>query len=218
MVQSNESLIGWTAVIGGILGVVGFVALLLLFVIGEPFGTLNDLLSIPTGFLLLPLVYGMLRLNQTGNPALSWVAFAAGVLGFLVTATGSILLVMGRISFERSLIPGIGGFGLIGLFVLLNSTMALRHDTLPRLTAWIGLLLAIAPTLALLAVLRADSIAGGLQAMAGQTAAGLQLSPWMIAFMVAGFVSYAGIPFWFIWVGRLFLTGKVGVAFSPAMA
>ena len=47
MTTSNPQLVGWTALVGGVVGVVSFVSLMLLFVVGEPFGTLNDILSIP---------------------------------------------------------------------------------------------------------------------------------------------------------------------------
>ena len=67
------------------------------------------------------------------------------------------MLVLGRIDFNTSLLFGIGGFGLIGLWALLTSGMGLRGYTLPGAAAWAGLVLSVAPTLALLAVLRADN-------------------------------------------------------------
>ena len=128
----NSHFVGWTAIIGGVVGVIGFVSLILLFVVGEPFGTLNDILSIPTAFLLLPLVVALYRLNAAEQSWLSLFALIAGLTGFISTAVGSVLLVSGRIDFDQSLIYGIGGFGLIGLWALLNSVMGLSEHALPQ--------------------------------------------------------------------------------------
>lgn len=211
MDMSSHSSVGWTAIVGGVIGVIGFISLAIFFIVGEPFGTLNDILAIPVAFLMLPLAFALYRLNSADYSLLSLVALAAGVVGFLSTAIGSLLLITGRIGFEQSLITGIGGFGLIGLCVLLNSSMGLMNRQLPRATAWIGILLALTPSLALLAVLRAGSIARALEAMAGQTAAEFQMNPLVVVIFVLGGLSYAGMPFWFIWMGRLFATGKLSL-------
>ncbi len=82
---------------------------------------------------------------------LSSIAVIAGVAGFILTATGSLLLVLGRIDFEQSLLPGLGGLGLIGLWMLLNAAMGLTDHTLPRALAWTGLLIGVPLSLLLLA-------------------------------------------------------------------
>lgn len=210
----NMQLVGWTAIAGGVIGIIGFISLVLLFVIGEPFGTINDLLAIPSGILLLPLVFALYRLNEVSHPSLSLVASIAGIVGFVATAVGSILLVSGRISFAQSLISGIGGFGLIGLWVLLNSVIGLKTHELPAGLAWMGILLGLTPSLALILVPRADAIAHTLEGMAGQSA-GFQMSPALMVVFGLGALSYAGIPFWFILIGRLFATHQLAV---PAVA
>lgn len=104
----------------------------------------------------------------------SFVALLVGIAGFLTMMTGSILLLTNRIDFQLSLLPGIGGFGLVGLWVLIHSLLALRSGALPRSVAWAGILLAITPSLALLAVFRLETVANGLTGMAGQ-AGGFQI-------------------------------------------
>lgn len=216
MNESSQNLIGWSAIIGGCIAVAGFISLMLLFTVCEPFGTINDVLSIPSGILLLPLVVGLYRLVADGYPLSGRVALLAGIAGFLTTITGSILLLTNRIDFTQSLLPGIGGFGLIGLWVLLSSIIALRSGALPRGLAWAGVLLAITPSLALLTVFRLESIANGLTGMAGQ-AGGFQMSlPLMVVFLL-GFISYAGLPIWFILMGRLFLTDRLGLTMGTAV-
>ena len=216
MATSNPQFVGWTALIGGVIGVVSFVSLLLLFIVGEPFGTLNDILSIPIALLMTPLVVALYRLHAAEHAALSTVALLAGLAGFFVTAVGCGLLVLGRINFEQSLLPGIGGFGLIGVWLLINAALGLSAGTLPRGAAWSGLLLAIAPTLALVAVLRAGNVATVLTSLGGQSTGAVALSPLVYAFIVLGAVSYAGLPFWFILMGRVFLSGRWPVA-APAL-
>lgn len=214
---SNSQFVGWTAIAGGIVGVVGFISLALLFMAGEPFGTINDILSIPTAFLMVPVILALYRLNSASQPA-AMVATTAGLTGFFAVAIGSLLLVAGRIDFEQSLLPGIGGFGLVGLWVLVSSILGLANGTLPRGVAWTGVLLGIAPTLALLAVFRADSVAGGLSAMGGQSSAGFSLSPLVTAFIALAALSYAALPIWFIWLGRLFTSSRLAAQVGAILA
>lgn len=213
---SNMQMVGWTAIAGGVIGVIGFISLALLFTIGEPFGTINDLLAIPSSLLLLPLVFALYRLSLD-HPIVSLFATLAGLVGFVATAVGSVLLVTRQISFEQSLITGIGGFGLVGLWVLLTSTIALRTHALPAGMAWTGLALGLTPALALLVVPRAEAIARTLEGMAGQSA-GFQMSPLLMIVFALGVLSYAGLPFWFIWIGRLFTSGRLVTQASAMLA
>ena len=213
MGTANAQYIGWAAILGGVVGVIGFICLILLFVVGEPFGSINDFLSIPTGLLLLPLVMGLYRLHAPHYPLISALAALAGAAGFLSTMAGSTLLLMGRIDFQQSLIPGMGGFGLIGLWVLINAALGLADGVLPRPVAVAGVLLGLSPTIILILLLRIDAVANVLTAMANPTA-GFQMNPIVMALTALGVISYAGLPVWFIVVGRLFATGRVGVAVS----
>ena len=212
MAASNPQSVGWSAIIGGVIGVIGFICLILLFVVGEPFGSINDFLSIPTGLLLLPLVMGLYRLHAPHHPLLSALAALAGAAGFLSTMVGSTLLLAGRIDFQQSLIPGLGGFGLIGLWVLINGALGLADGALPRSAALAGVLLGLSPTIILILLLRIDAVANVLNAMANPTAAGFQMNPVVMALIALGMISYAGLPIWFIAVGRLFATGRAGAA------
>lgn len=212
MHTSNFQFAGWTAIIGGVVGVAGFISLVLLFIVGEPFGSLNDFLSIPTAFLMLPLVLGLYRLHAPYYPVASLWALVVGVAGFLTTATGSTLLLLGRIDFQQSLLPGIGGFGLIGLWVLIHSVLGLAGGALPRGIAWVGVLLSLTPAIALVFMLRPESLASALSGMAGQATAGFQMNPFVTALFALGALSYAAMPVWFIMVGRLFALGKMGLA------
>lgn len=211
MGTANAQYIGWAAILGGVVGVIGFICLILLFVVGEPFGSINDFLSIPTGLLLLPLVVGLYRLHAPHYPLIGGLAALAGIVGFLSTMAGSTLLLMGRIDFQQSLIPGMGGFGLIGLWVLINAALGLADGALPRPVAVAGVLLGLSPTIILILLLRIDAVANVLTAMANPTA-GFQMNPIVMALTALGVISYAGLPVWFIVVGRLFATGRVGVA------
>ena len=144
------------------------------------------------------------------------MALLAGLAGYAAAAIGSGLLVLGRIDFNTSLLFGIGGFGLIGLWALLTSGMGLRGDTLPRAAAWAGLALSVTPTLALLTVLRAESVANALNAMGGQTG-GTPPGALAMVFVVLGGLSYAAMPLWTIWLGRLFLEGRMGLPAAVAL-
>ena len=210
MATSNSQFVGWTALMGGVVGVIGFVCLLLLFVVGEPFGSINDFLAIPTGLLLLPLVVGLYRLHAPHYPLMAALAALAGAAGFISTMIGSVLLLTGRIDFQQSLVPGMGGFGLIGLWALINGALALADGALPRSAALSGVLLGLTPTIILVLLLRIGAVANVLSAMASPSAAGFQMNPVVMALTLLGLISYAGLPVWFIAMGRLFATGRVG--------
>lgn len=209
---SNQNFIGWTTIAGGVIGVVGFISLALLFVVGEPFGTLNDILSIPVAFLMMPLILALYQLHAAEQGALSVIALLAGVAGFFATAIGSSLLVANRISFEQSLLWGIGGFGLIGLWLLINSVIGIWGHNTPRGATWLGTLLAVTPTLALVAMLRAGDVGIALANLSGQTSGMAPVNPLVYVFVIMGFISYAGLPFWFILMGRMFLAGRIPLA------
>lgn len=211
MNTASNQFVGWTAIVGGVVGVVSFVSLVLLFVVGEPFGTLNDLLAIPVAMLVTPLIIALFRLHAAEQAVLSTLAMLLGLAGFWATAIGGGLLVLDRISFAQSLLPGIGGFGLIGLWLLINSALALGAHTLPRGVAWFGLLLALAPTLALGAVLRVGNVAAMLASFGGQSAGVAPVSPLAYAFIIVGAMSYAAMPVFLIVLGRLFLSDRLGV-------
>lgn len=213
----NSQLIGWTAITGGIVAVIGFICLILLFTVGEPFGTINDFLAIPTSLLLIPLVLALHRLHAADHLSVSRFALFAGLAGFLAVAVGSALLVLDRITFEQSLPPVIVGFGFIGLWVLLNSVLGLSDGTFPRPMAWVGIFLGLIPTLILPFAFRADRVAGLLGGFAGQPGAGSQVSPLLYLAIGLGSISYALMPFWYIWVGRLFTSGRLLASLVEAL-
>lgn len=208
METTTVQTIGWSTILGGIVALIGFIALLLMFSVNLTFGLINDLLSVPSSWLLLPLVIGFYLLQSTEHRIPSLIALVVGLVGFVTTMTGSILLLMQRIDFQTSLLPGIGGFALIGLFILINSLMSLDGDPLPKSLAWMGVLLSITPSLALLGVFWSDRIAGVLGSMTGG-ATGFEANPLVGILFTLGFISYGGLPIWFILVGRQFVMGKV---------
>lgn len=215
---TNSQFVGWTAISGGIIGVIGFISLILLFIVGEPFGSINDFLAIPTGLLLLPLVVGLYRLHAPHYPLIGALAALAGMAGFISTMVGSVLLLTGRIDFQQSLVPGLGGFGLIGLWALINGALALVDGALPRSVALSGVLLGLTPTLILTLLLRIDTVVNVLTATTTPSAAGFQMTPVVLALVALGAISYAGLPFWFIAVGRLFASGALGVSAGRVVA
>lgn len=215
MNATNPQFIGWTAIAAGVVGAVGLVSLILFFIVGGPFGTINDILAIPVAFLILPLILSLYRIHAVESPALSLIALVAGVGGFLLLATGSALLVIGRIDFRTSLIYASAGLGLVGLWLLLNGGIAIARETLPRGVAWAAVFLAVGPCFALLAMFRLDSLVSLLMGLSGQAPMG-QISPLVYPPLFLGVLSYALLPLWIMWIGRLFLTGQATSAVAMA--
>ena len=199
MQAPDLSIAGVSSIVAGALWLLGIVSLSLMYLVGGPFGPLNDLLGLLSMLFLLPLTLALYRLSATQYPLVGAVAFACGVIGILVFALGSALLLLGRIDFQQSLPPNIGGLGLVGLWVLLNAIMGLGLATRPGWLAWLGIVAGFAMALTLISLLRLDNLVNLLSG--GQTGAG----PVTYVFVALGLFGYIALPIWFILVGRLIL-------------
>lgn len=216
MDTADPQFVGWTAILAGAISAISVVCLVLLFVVGEPFGTINDALSIPVAFLLLPLIVGLYRNNSDQHILLGLLAMIAGGAGFLLIAIGSALLIFERIDFQSSLLFAMGGLALVGIWLLLNSALGLFGNTMPKGLAWSGIFLALGPTIGLLAVFRLETLEALLNGLAGQGSME-PVSMFAYPVVILGALSYVLIPFWLMWIGRLFVIRQFGSA-VPALA
>lgn len=100
-----------------------------------------------------------------------------------------ILLVLRVVKLELTLVAVPAAFGVVGVWLLLNSYLALANRTLPSGLAWVGMVAGVGYILVILGFLL-----GGQQhpltAVGGLTAV----------------ISY---PIWAIWIGALLLSGRL---------
>ena len=123
------------------------------------------------------------------SPTLATVAVGVDLVGVVLAAGFSALLVTRVMSFEATLTSITLGNGLIGIWLLLTAALLLTSATLPSTLAWLGM-------------------AGG----AGLAVAALGfplLGREHPVIAVAGCAALIGLVGFYIWVGRLMLEGRL---------
>jgi len=185
------------------LGVVAFASvasLVLFFVVGGPFGTINDLGNALVGILSALLAWMLRPRGVEGSPLA--VAISLVVLGAAITVVGSALVVSGTTGFFLAGLVSSVGFAFVGLWlVALNRSM--RSDgRWPRGLVMLGL---VAGTIMAVGFATAPGIAMGLDDM--------DAAPGWIWIGYAGWIgTFFLYPAWAIWLGRVLFGGAPSLA------
>lgn len=109
------------------------VALGVFFAAGEPWGTINDSLSIAVAWATVPIAVQFARRNPR-SPLLGLGA-ASDAAGVAITTVFTALLISRRMTFEESLMPIMGGQALIGGWLLLAALSAWPERRMRRTSA-----------------------------------------------------------------------------------
>lgn len=180
---------GWSAYLSAAATIVGFVTLIVFFSVGEPFGTIHDISSIILALSLLPLALALYLLQRPCAALLSLIALIIGICAMLAASILQILLVLRVVKLELTLVAVPAAFGVVGVWLLLNSSLALASGTLPSGLAWVGMVAGVGYILVILGF-----ILGG------------QQHPLTA---VGGLTAVIGYPIWAIWIGGLLLSGRL---------
>lgn len=105
---------GWSAYLSAAATVLGLVSLFVFFAVGEPFGTINDILSIVIAITMIVILFALHRLHRAIAPNMSLVVLVIGVIALLVAVVFQALLVLQIIEFAQTafIVPLM--FGLFG--------------------------------------------------------------------------------------------------------
>lgn len=188
--------IGWAAIATGIAGLLALVFIILLFTVGQPFGTLNDIcigiaaiLSGVLAWMLFPQVHRQL-------PLLSQVALVVALAGALIVTIGSVLVIFGIKGWYLAGLYMAVGNALIGLWLLGLNVSARQGDFWSNGLVISGMVIGVIMLLGLAAI---PGIFRGIDAW--------ESAPWYI-----NYVGWAGAlgwlvlyPAWCIWLGRTLL-------------
>jgi hypothetical protein len=185
----TRAFVGWSAYVSAAANILGFVTLIAFFAVGEPFGVINDLTTVILALSMVPLAFVLHRLHQRTAPRLSVGAFVFGIFAMVSAAVLQALLVLGRVRFELTLVAVPVAFGVIGLWLVLNSYLGRNSGTLPSGLIWIGIIAGSALVLVLVGVL----LGGPQHPLAA----------------VGGLTAVICYPVWAIWFGRLLISGRV---------
>ena len=209
--------VGWSAILSGAIDLIGFVFLLLFFALeaplwiqgGEPdtpplFGTLNDASSIFVALFMIPVAVALNKINRSQYPTLSLISLIIGMTGMLATAIIQALYVTRLIqTAQEGVLVGIAG-AFTGLWMILVNVLG-RAANLPRGLAWLGIVAGVSiilPPVAVIAI-------GGLAPLLDDPSIALSNPLFIFAFAAGVLGISIGSAIWAIWLGRLFLTGKL---------
>ena len=185
-------LAGWSAIAAAILTVTGLVTLLAFFgTRSELLGALNDLNTIVMALVTVPVALALHPIAARTSASLATIAVGADVLGVVLAAGFSALLVTRIMTFEATLTAITVGNGLIGVWLLATAALMLSASAVPSPLGWLG-------------------IAGG---------AGLALASLGFPLLgrehpiiaVAGLVALIGLVGFYTWTGLLLLQERLGL-------
>lgn len=183
--------VAWAAYLSAIATLVTLVTGILFFTVGRPFGTIQDAASALQVFLMLPVQLVLYSSFQSYAPALSLLAAVVGMIGVLVAGVLQVLLVFRVVHFERTIGTVLAAGGAIGAWLVLMNSLALAGRAFPDGLAWSGI------------------VAGGGYIL-------LVIGFWLDGqrhplFWGGSLAAVAGYAVWAMWLGRLALSGGLGV-------
>jgi hypothetical protein len=191
MALDRDRSVGRLAIALGTVAVASLVSLAVFYVVGNPFGTINDLGNALVG-ILSALIAWTLR-PRGMNGVSGRVAIGAAVLGAAITVLGSALVVSGTTRFLLAGLVSSVGFALIGLWLIALNRSAGSDARWPRRLRTLGV---AAGAIMALGFATAPGIAMGLDDMAA--------APWWIWLGFFGWIgTYLIYPAWSIWLGRV---------------
>lgn len=122
---------GWCGYIAAGATIFGFVTFVAFFVVGNPFGVMNDIASVVIALTSIPILIALQELHRMNYSVLSWSALVIGVPALLTAAVTQSMLVLEIIKYEQTL-PATIGFGVFGISLMIYGYLSLIGEMLPR--------------------------------------------------------------------------------------
>jgi len=194
MISSNYSstATGWIAFAAGFTGILGLIFLILLFAIGQPFGTLNDICIGLTAVLSAALAWLLYPVLHEQASLLSQAALIAALLGALVVVAGSTLVISGVKGWFLAGLYMAAGNGLLGLWLIALNTSAFKDGWWSSNLSILGLVSGVIMAVGLAAI---PGIVRGIDST--------ESASWVVNMGQAGALGYLVLtPVWSILLGR----------------
>jgi hypothetical protein len=168
----------------GLIAIASFVSLITFFLVGSPFGALNDAGNAVTGILSGVLALRLASVRRTGMGIA-----ALAVTGAAVTVVGSWLVMTDTTGFFLAGLVSSVGFALIGAWVL-GFTAGVDLESGLRSLGW------VAGGAMLVGLIAVPGIILGIDDMADVPA-------WLWTFGISWLGTYVLYPAWCLWLGRV---------------
>ncbi len=180
---------GWSAMAGAGATILGLATLLLFYSLGEPWGTINDVMSMLLALSMAPLWLALYRHCRRAAPTMSLAAFCMGVLAILVVLVFQALLVLRVMRYEQTAVTVPAAFGTLGGTLMMFGYLQRRARSLRRGLAGLGMMAGAGYVL----VIAGISLGGQESALT----------------LVGGLMAAVCYPAWAIWFGRMLLLGQI---------
>jgi len=184
--------IGWVAIITSITATLAIIFLILMYVVNNSFGKVNDVFNSIIGISSMVLAWMLYAEHHAKSPVISQIALVLVIAGALFTIVGSILIIFGFKSFVMAgWYTGIG-YALIGLWLMLWSYSMLSTGVIPHSLVVFGIIVGAFMAVGLLGIpgiiTRIDSMES------------------LPRYLYLAFLGYLGVyilyPIWTILLGR----------------
>jgi hypothetical protein len=123
---------GWAAYLSAAASIATSLTAMLFFAKGQPWGSINDSLSVLQMLFMLPLA--------PHAASFSLLAAWMGAIGLLGVGVLQALLVLGRVGFRQQIGPAVGAGMVVGLWLLAVAVLSLGSGALPSAVAWWGVI------------------------------------------------------------------------------
>src|SRR4030067_1347664 len=119
---------GWSAYVSAAATIFGFVTLITFFIVGDPFGIMNDVSSVVIVLSALPILFSLYQLHRSAAPTGSPIALIIGVIAGLSAAVYQIIFIITRKTYGDSVTLS---YGIFGLSLVIYGYLALTDKMLP---------------------------------------------------------------------------------------
>ena len=192
MQEVSHAALGRLANTVGIVGLLALVFLILFFVIGQPFGTLNDIFNGLAACVLAWFLWKLQSELQALSGPWSGVLLGLAALGAVVAVVGSYLVISGTTSYFLAGLYTSFGNSFIGIYLLALCLASARSGALPRNLAVAGIVVGVILLFGLF------TIPGLIGAVDNDASA-----PWNLWAAQGNALSYLLLsPLWCLWLAR----------------
>ena len=137
---ANANMIGWILIASGIVFILSFIFLALMFSTKRsPWGPMNDVSYVIALVLIIPALLGFYMDLRSDFPAASLTAAGLGITGILIITVTQMRLVFRNIAFDLNLRQGAFGSGLLGIAFIVLHLLVAKNEMITAGIRWLGL-------------------------------------------------------------------------------
>ena len=125
---------GWSTYFSAGATLVGFITLIVFFIVSDPYGIINDISSIVIALSALPILFALLQLHRPSASTAGLLAFGIGGLAALNAAIFQAIFVVTRKTYGDTVTMSYGFFGVALTYV----GGVISIVTYPTWAVWLG--------------------------------------------------------------------------------